>query len=321
MLVPQLPEMIPIEGDAGRVHDPVIIREGEWYYVFATGGSIRRSKDLRHWTACGRVFEKLPEWAAKEIPGVRGGYWAPDISFHNGVYRLYYSVSTFGKRDSALGLATNRTLDPGNPAYKWVDEGMVFRSHSEDDFNAIDPNLAVDQKGRHWLVFGSFWGGIKMRRIDPVSGKLSTEDTTLYTLAGRPRSPKPDGGMTAAAIEAPFIVRHGSWFYLFVSFDYCCRGANSTYNVVVGRSRNITGPYLDVSGKPMAEGGGTRLTTGTSLWRGPGHQGLLLRKKGPDLMVFHAYDGATGRPALQISTVVWEHDWPRVAALPGDPLP
>ena len=185
------PELLPVEGDVSPVHDPVIIRQGGTWYLFATGGSIRRSQDLRHWSLCGRVFEKLPDWASREIPGVRGGYWAPDISLYKGTYRLYYAVSTFGKNDSAIGLATNRTLDPDSPDYHWTDEGMVFRSHREDDFNAIDPNLAVDAQGGHWLNFGSFWGGIKMRRIDPQTGKLSDEDTKLYSLAARPEHPQP----------------------------------------------------------------------------------------------------------------------------------
>lgn len=303
------PELYQLEGDITGVHDPAIIKAGDAYYVFSTRGSIRRSKDLHHWTICGEVFDKLPDWAAREIPGARGGYWAPDISFYKGTYRLYYAVSTFGKNDSAIGLAVNRTLDPDNPEYKWVDEGMVLRSHKEDDFNAIDPNLATDAQGRQWLDFGSFWSGIKMRRIDPATGKLSEEDTKLYSLASRP---------AARAIEAPFIVSHGGFYYLFASFDFCCRGAKSTYYIAVGRSRGITGPYADAEGKPMMEGGGTRLIEGTSRWRGPGHEGLLMQPGGPDLMVFHAYDGTTGRPSLQISTIEWTGGWPHIAQLPDN---
>jgi len=317
------PELLKLDGDISPVHDPVIIKEKDTWYLFSTGGAMRRSKDLHHWTLVGKVFEKLPDWATTEIPGVRGGYWAPDISFYKGVYRLYYAVSTFGKNDSAIGLATNKVLDPESPDYKWVDQGIVFRSHRGDDFNAIDPNLATDGNGGQWLDFGSFWGGIKMRRIDPETGKLATSDTTLYSLASRPHDPYPatlNGPPTKAAIEAPFIVRHDNYYYLFVSFDYCCRGPNSTYYVVIGRSATITGPYLDMHGKPMMEGGGTRLTTGTSLWRGPGHEGILLQPGGPDLMVFHAYDGTTGKPSLQISTINWDGGWPRVASLPGEPL-
>ncbi len=277
------------------------------------GGAIRRSKDLHRWERCGRVFEKLPEWVSKEIPGVKGGYWAPDISVYKGEYRLYYAVSTFGKNDSAIGLATNKTLDPDSPDYKWVDHGMVFRSRRGDDFNAIDPNLVADEQGRQWLDFGSFWGGIKMRRIDPDTGKLSLADETLYSLASRPHVGHSD------AIEAPFIVRHDSFYYLFASFDFCCRGSKSTYYVVVGRSKRVTGPFLDEEGRPMTEGGGTRVTNSTALWKGPGHEAVLLQPHGPDLMAFHAYDAKTGKPFLQISTIDWKHGWPTVAPLPGSP--
>jgi len=315
------PELFKLDGDISPVHEPVIIKQKDMWYVLCTGGTIRRSKDLHHWTLVGKVFEKLPEWATTEIRGTRGGYWAPDISVYKGVYRLYYAVSTFGKNDSAIGLATNKTLDPDSPDYKWVDQGMVFRSHKEDDFNAIDPNLAADKDGGQWLDFGSFWGGIKMRRIDPETGKLSSSDTNLYSLASRPHNVYPsnlNGPPTKNSIEAPFIVRRDLYYYLFVSFDFCCRGINSTYNVVVGRSSKITGPYDDMQGNPMMAGGGTRLTNGTLLWRGPGHEAVLLQQGGPDLMLVHAYDGTSGRPFLQISTMDWRDGWPQVAPLPGD---
>ena len=206
----------------------------------------------------------------------------------------------------------NKTLDAESPNYKWVDKGLVLRSHHDDDFNAIDPNLVTDKGGYQWLDFGSFWGGIKMRRIDPATGKLSSKDTTLYSLASRPHAPH-----QADPIEAPFIIHHGSFYYLFASFDFCCRGVKSSYYTVVGRSRNISGPYFDADGKSMTEGGGTRVTTPTSLWRGPGHEGLFLQRNGPYLMAFHAYDATTGKPFLQISTIAWENDWPHTAPLPG----
>ena len=316
--------ILPLSGDISPVHDPALIQADGSYYLFTTGGDIRRSKDLRSWSRSGHVFEQLPDWVSAEIPGVKGGYWAPDISFYKGEYRLYYAVSTFGKNDSAIGLATNKTLDPDSASYKWTDRGMVFRSHRGDDFNAIDPNLATDTQGRQWLDFGSFWGGIKMRRIDPATGKLSREDETLYSLASRPHAAYPsslEGPPTSDAIEAPFLVRHGGFYYLFVSFDFCCRGAKSTYYVVVGRSKNVTGPYVDKEGRPMTNGGGTRLTAGSSLWRGPGHEAVLLRHPGPDLMAFHAYDASTGKPTLQISTITWKGGWPEVAPVPGQPLP
>lgn len=303
---------LPLEGDISPVHDPAIIRQGDRYHLFASNRFAGKlvpmfcSQDLRRFTLCGNVFDRIPEWALEEVPGARG-IWAPDIAYLRGRYLLYYSVSTFGKNRSVIGLATNQTLDPKSPDYRWVDEGKVVGSTPDDDWNAIDPNLAVDEKGRPWLVWGSFWDGIKMRRLDPDTGKLSGSDTRLYSLASR-RPQKPP------AIEAPFIVRRGGYYYLFVSFDLCCRGKDSSYKIVVGRAPEITGPYRDRDGKPMLEGGGTLVLEGTQAWRGPGHQAVLSDADG-DRLVFHAYDGTTGRPTLRISTMVWEEGWPRVGEL------
>jgi arabinan endo-1,5-alpha-L-arabinosidase len=304
------PEILTLEGDVTPIHDPAIIREGDTYYVFASNRFAQKlvpifcSQDLRHWKFCGNVFDKVPEWAAKQVPGTRG-IWAPDISYINGKYRLYYSVSTFGSNHSVIGLITNKTLNPQSPDYAWVDEGLVVASTRSDDWNAIDANLVVDKDGNQWLTWGSFWGGIKMRRLDPQTGKLSTKDTTLHSLASRQPLKPP-------SIEAPFIVRKGDYYYLFASIDMCCRGKESTYKMVVGRARKITVPYKDREGKAMMAGGGTLLLAGNDVWRGPGHQAVLAEKQ-RDLLVFHAYNGTTGRPALQISTLVWHSGWPQAA--------
>ena len=313
------PEVLKLEGDVEGVHDPAIIKQKDTYYLFCTGGGrgaagiipIRTSKDLIHWSNAGTVLPGVPEWGKKEIPGARGA-WAPDISHYNGKYHLYYALSTFGSRNSAIGLATNVTLDAGDPKYNWVDEGMVLRSYQDkDDWNAIDANLVVENEKSVWLDWGSFWGGIKMRRLDPETGKLSEKDTTLHALCSRPRE-QPIGG----SVEAPFVIRHEDYWYLFVSYDRCCRGVNSTYNVVVGRSKSITGPYTDKEGKSLTEGGGTLVIAATTLnWRGPGHEAIL-QEPGQDYLVFHAYHGVTGRSFLQISTMAWENGWPRVGALP-----
>ena len=197
-----------------------------------------------------------------------------------------------------------------------MDEGPVIASRHFDDFNAIDPNIVIDEEGRPWIAFGSFWSGIKLRRISTGTGKLSNEDKTLYAIASRPRGP-----LSPGSIEAPFIVRKGNHYYLFVSFDLCCRGVASTYKIMVGRSERVTGPYVDTSGVPMWAGGGTLVLSGSERWRGPGHNAILLREDG-DKIIYHAYDAAqAGVPTLRIGSLVWDQDaWP-LATNGGEDIP
>ncbi len=281
-----LPHAYKLSGDFWGTHDPSIIKAGDTWYVFATGRApdggqfaIRCSTDLQHWRLCGHVFDSIPEWIHRASPGTVD-LWAPDISHYKGEYRLYYAYSLFGKNTSGIALATNKTLDRKSPAYKWVDRGLVLRSTAADDYNAIDPNFVVDRQGRSWLDFGSFWGGIKMRRLN-ADGKPSPTDTKLYSLAARARPPdaapaKPGLPPDWQAVEAPFIVRHDGYYYLFVSWDLCCRGVKSTYRTMAGRSREITGPYLDKSGKSMVQGGGTQILSGNNVWLGSGGESVLL---------------------------------------------
>jgi arabinan endo-1,5-alpha-L-arabinosidase len=325
------PQVLQVDGDVAGTHDPSIAKAGDTWYVFATATGrnhqgelpVRCSKDLHRWKECRCVVPSVPEWIRKEVPETKE-LWAPDISYFNGQFHLYYAFSAFGKNTSGIALLTNKTLDPDSPNFRWVDQGLVLRSHAEDDFNAIDPNLVLDSDGHAWLSFGSFWTGIKMRRIDPNSGKLAREDTKLYSLARRerPDHPPPDSpGLPGnwQAIEAPFIVHHDDHYYLFVSFDLCCRGVKSSYKTMVGRSSQVTGPYTDVDGKPMMEGGGSLLLAGNDRWTGPGGESVLQQKDG-DILVFHAYDGKTGRPSLQISSIAWSNGWPH-AALEDVPKP
>ncbi|MGH9529469.1 MAG: arabinan endo-1,5-alpha-L-arabinosidase [Terriglobales bacterium] len=321
------PHAFKLEGDVEFTHDPSIIKDRDTWYVFSTANGpdrngelpIRCSKDLKEWKHCGYVFDSIPDWIKKESPNTRE-LWAPDISYFDGRFHLYYAFSVFGKNTSGIALLTNKTLNPASPDFHWEDQGLVLESHAEDDFNAIDPNLSIDAEGHTWLAFGSFWSGIKMRRIDRKTGKLSTEDTKLYSLASRkrPGNPPPNPpGLPGnwQAIEAPFLIHHDGYYYLFVSFDLCCRGTKSTYKTMVGRSRNITGPYVDENGVPMLQGGGTALLVGNDRWVGPGGESVLQSKHG-DIIVFHAYDGKTGRAFLQISSIACNKGWPH-AALEG----
>ncbi len=138
-----------------------------------------------------------------------------------------------------------------------------------------------------------------MRAMDSKTGKLFESDSKLYSLARRkrPANPPPNPpGLPGdwQAVEAPFIVHHGKYYYLLVSFDLCCRGTKSNYKTIVGRSRNVTGPYVDSDGTPMMDGGGTPVLLGNSRWIGPGGESVG-HEKDADIMVFHAYDGGRTR--------------------------
>ncbi len=294
-----------------NAHDPVIAKEGGRYYVFTTGSYIPMlcSNDMTQWEFCGRVFKENPKWVRDAIGNVTD-LWAPDISFFNGKWHLYYSASTFGKNRSAIGLATNTTLNADDPKYEWVDEGLVIESKPTDTWNAIDPNFALDETGQPWLALGSYWSGLKLTRLDPATGKPVGGSNLVAIAGGRP-SPN--------AIEAPFIFRHGAFFYLFFSVDFCCRGTDSTYNIRVGRTTKITGPYVDRDGKTLLGGGGTLVLAGSKRWRGPGHNAVFHDDNtNTDWLVYHAYDAdEVGKPKLRIQALAWDADgWPVATTSP-----
>jgi GH43 family beta-xylosidase len=284
-------------------HDPVIIKQGDAWYVFTTGLgiSMKRSQDGAHWEQIGKVFDPQPAWHKRMIPKNDGNLWAPDIFYYQGKYYLYYSVSSFGSNLSAIGLATNVTLDPQDPHYTWVDEGVVIQSRKENDYNCIDPNVVQDKAGNLWLSLGSFWSGIKLVGLDPETMKPAA-NPTLYSIASKPGD---------TAIEAPFIIERDGYYYLFVSFDYCCRSVLSTYNVVVGRSQEITGSYVDKDGKAMMQGGGSLILESDDRWRGPGHNAIYQQGRSA-ILVNHAYDKQnSGRATLQIHPLYWDaNGWP-----------
>jgi arabinan endo-1,5-alpha-L-arabinosidase len=309
-----------LSGYLQGLHDPVIIKEKGVYHVFGSGGwtgkpgpSWRTSRDLENWTDNGSPFEHIPDWAHQAITAANS-MWAPDISFYNGVYQLYYAVSTGGSMRSVIGFATSRTLDKSSPEYGWTDHGLVTETFLGGTYNAIDPNFVVDAQGGCWLAFGSYWSGLKLLALDPQTGKPRPGDKQVYPIAYRPA---PEGGDNP--IEGAFIFQHDHQYYLFASYDYCCKGKASNYYVAVGRSAHITGPYVGRDGKALMDGYGTAVLEerpwGSTRWRGPGHCGLM-HDDGRDLMVYHAYDVQNdAKPTLRIAEVTWDADgWPHVSA-------
>lgn len=315
------------------VHDPVMAHgEDGRYYIFSTGMGIGciSSADLKTWQPEKPVLSPIPQWATDSIRGYRGHTWAPDISKHNGKWLMYYSCSTFGKNGSAIGLATNKTLDPKSPDYKWEDQGPVIVSHQHaDPYNCIDPNLIVDEKGTPWLTFGSFWDGIQIVRMKKDFKTLASKPKTIsrrigkkvtlaeidniehYTIEGNDTIEAGDN-----AVEAPFIIKNGKYYYLFVSFDYCCRGERSTYRTVVGRSKKVTGPYVDKKGQPMEKGGGETLIGPNNEFFGAGHNSAY-QFNGQWYFLCHAYEKAhNGQAKMFLRRMRFDEEgWPVIAPL------
>lgn len=320
-----------LAGDLTPVHDPCIIREGDTYYVYCTTmdankkGQIpmRRSKNLLHWEFIGDALPAIPAWAYAKIPDTIG-MWAPDLSYVNGKFYLYYAVSSFGTNRSCIGFATNETLDPASPKYKWADQGLVFESFKSDNYNCIDPTHVIDETGQQWLAFGSFWEGIMMIKLDNTTGKPVPGDKHLLNLAQRPT---PDGGLDT--IEANYVTYRDGYYYLFASYDYCCKGVFSTYYTAMGRAKSVTGPYVDKLGRKLSDGYGEVVLKADQqekgAWRGPGHCAVLHDKDGQYYIVYHAYykppgyfkmtdaeriKARAGAPYLRIAPLVWKDGWP-----------
>lgn len=299
------------------LHDPsTIVKCKDEYWIFYTGGGVPsyHSKDLITWQRGPQAITTSPDWLSQVVPprgdrGGRGGgpggrlpsFWAPDVIRLGDRYRVYFSYSAFGKNTSAIALATNPTLDPCDPQYKWTEQGIVVKSDPNDDYNCIDPAVTTDAEGNLWMAFGSFWSGIKLIQLDPKTGKRISPDSKIYSLAHYD------------SIEAAYIYNYNGVYYLFLNWGMCCRGANSTYNIRVGRSIKITGPYLDKENKDMLQGGGTLVAGTDGVFIGPGHAGIL--KEGDKYwMGMHFYDGSQrGMSKYAIRPVTWTSDgWPVV---------
>ena len=301
-------------------HDGAIIKEDRWYYVFSTdymvgapptpGIQIRKSRDLIHWEFVGRVFDQVSQEAWDWTHGTT--FWAPNVIQMNGKYYLYYSVSEVGKRNSYIGLATSEKIEG-----PWKDEGAVFKSKEGDGntVNAIDPDITIDKSDQPWMVYGSYFGGIFITKIDKNTGKLVDPNDQGTLLAQRKDM--------NAGIEGPEIIyyKKTGYFYLTVSYGWL----EDTYNVRVARSKNITGPFLDYNHKDMIDLSDDSFNTGNKIvapysfgkdpgWLGTGHNGLL--QDGDNYYLIH--NARTGEDKywshLHVRKVLWTDDgWPVVS--------
>lgn len=311
----------PVRSLRPFVHDPVMAYEDSTYYLYSTGVGITRftSHDRQEWTLDPQpVVTVIPQWTRDSVPGFTNHIWAPDVICWHGRWWLAYSCSTFGKNTSAIGLLSNNSLS--SPV--WNDEGCIVASCAgRDNWNAIDPCFVIDEEDQPWLLWGSFWDGIQLVRLDstmhPANGERPRTIARRYEPGCKTAAPNPTSKYAGTnAIEAPFVMKHGGWYYLFVSWDYCCMGSKSTYRVAVGRSRKVDGPYFDHQGKDMLYGGGTLVFEGDhQQYEAAGHCAAY-HLEGKDIFICHGYGMNASSPATLIQRPIsWAADgWPELLA-------
>ena len=304
------------------VHDPVMAKEDGVYHIFATGMGIQRmtSKDRKNWQVKAMpVMTVIPKWTRDSVPGFDKHVWAPDIIRWHNKWWLAYSCSTFGKNGSAIGLLSAAKLD--SPI--WNDEGCIVASReNRDNWNAIDPNFVIDDNDTPWMVCGSFWDGIQIVRLDTTMHVAKGEKPRTLARRYAPGTTTAEPNPTSAhagtnAIEAPFVMKHQGYYYLFVSWDYCCRGSKSNYRVAVGRSKNVDGPYLDKRSNDMLNGGGTVLLEGDKKqYEATGHCAAY-SIDGKDIFICHGYSTEMkGAPVLIQREIRWTDDgWPELESM------
>ena len=320
--------------------DPSILKsqtagDSDWY-LFCTNEqfhdngplhlmAISRSNDLVHWKYVGDVFSQLPK-----VAPATGGLWAPDPEYFNGRYYLYFTIFDTRRFDtkqggsaagagSAIYVATSSSL-----AGPWtVQTGPVVEPEAATCCGGgprwtIDPNV-VEDNGRRYIFFGSFYGGIFAREL--TAGGLGTVASSEVQIAVDNR------------YEAPYVVKHDGYFYLLASAGNCCAGALTGYGVFAARSANVLGPYTDMAGHTLLEarvGGTPVLATNGNRWIGPGGNALFTDANGQDWIVYHAVDAnkpyfagnvTTRRPVL-MDPLDWIDGWPTVrgGAGPSDTI-
>lgn len=269
------------------IHDPSTIMECDGkYYTFGTGGGGLISED--GWTWNGGAVRP-------------GGGAAPDVVKIGNRYLVAYGATGGGLGGGHSGKILtmwNNTLDPQSPDFKFSEPIIVASSDGYEDNDAIDPGLLLDPTdGRLWLSYGTYFGFIRLIELDPKTGKRVEGNTPIDI---------------AIDCEATDLMYRDGWYYLLGTHGTCCDGPNSTYNIVVGRSRKVTGPYLDNVGRNMLEGGGRMVIAAGGRVVGPGHFGLWDLGNGVQKMSCHYeadYDQG-GLSVLAIRPLLWKNGWP-----------
>ncbi|TFK70403.1 secreted arabinase [Pluteus cervinus] len=284
------------------VHDPTICKDSAGkYFIFSTapGIEIRTSTDRTAWTLVGKVWPNGANWTDEYTGTSNGNIWAPDCYYSNGQFWLYYSASSFGSQKSAIFLAKSTTGLPGS----WSHQGMITSTTNNNNYNAIDPNLLVDG-GNWYLSLGSWWTGIKLQNVTSSTGKVSGSSVT--SIAQRTAN----GG----AIEASVIYKSGSYYYLFTSWDHCCAGTSSDYNIRCATIPPLcndrpTGGYVDKNGVALTAGGGTLVLGSHGNIVGPGGQDVMTDNDGP-ILIYHYYTPSGS--FLGINRLDFSSGWPVV---------
>ena len=296
------------------LHDPgTMIKDGSSYFIFGDGQGISgiTSTDLRNWTGVNPIFPNgPPPWTSNSVPGFTGYFWAPDNAYFNGRYNLYYACSQFGTINSAIGLVTTPSLT--SPV--WTDQGKVIQSNPNfatnattdlTAYNCIDPSVMVDVNGTVWLSFGSYSDGILIMQLDPSTGKRISPNSPVYRVANN------GPVFFSNTEEGSCLYQRGGFYYLFVNWGGCCAGVDSTYNIHVGRSTTVTGPYYDKKGVNLVSSGGTMVLESNARYIGPGHAAIM-NDNGTNWFTYHYYDGKNnGAATVAMNQIFWTSDgWP-----------
>ncbi len=320
LICPKSENIVDLTSEISPIHDPSMIKMDDTYYLFSSSPlcSFYTSKDMEQWERTGQVFDAVPAWAVERIPEANH-IGAPDISFYKGKYILFYQTHKSWTCQAVIGLAVNKTLSPFDPEYQWEDKGMVIESqpyfdaveilcgNSNATYNAIDPHFYLDKDGTPWLAFGSTVGGIKLTKLNPDTLMPADNPPKFITLARRSYLQEDP------IIEGAYIIERNNYYYLFVSYNSCCKQEETKYHIRVGRSKRITGPYFSRGGIPMQLEGGTLVIDNDDNMIGCGHNEVF-SENGIDWLVHHAYDSQQNyEPVLNIRKLKWDEEgWPTV---------